>query len=178
MQNIATVLANVNGNSFVGLDTEVIVPLTGGRANNMQGRVTKRTTGSQVMVFQNKNTNGYEAMVQRRLVKEGKNPASFQLSPRKWGTRIPNTPIVEHTPAKEVNPKHYLEVIFLKAGTSEYFLDGQPIAKDQINGLKADPEPTGQGGLEDQVIIRTYDVASLTKVRIDGAEFVGPFFYA
>jgi hypothetical protein len=43
----------------------------------MQGRVTKQTTGASVMVFTNQASNGYENMVQRRLVAEGKDPASF-----------------------------------------------------------------------------------------------------
>lgn len=177
MTNIATVVANVSGNSFVGLDTEVKVALKGGKANPMQGRVTKRTIGSSVMVFQNKNINGYAAMVERRLKSEGKNPKSFELGPRKWGERIPNTPLIKHT-NKAGETKHYLEVIFLKSGSSTYYLDGKVIEKDQIEGLDdTDRTPTGQGGLEDQVIIRTYDVASLTKVRIDKTEYVGPFKY-
>lgn len=173
MTSISQVMANVSGTSFVGLDTEVKVALKGGKANPMQGRVTKRTTGSSVMVFQNKNSNAYAAMVQRRLEAEGK-PTTFELSPRKWGERVPNSPIVKHV--KDGVTKTYLEVIFLKAGDSKYYLDGKLIDKDQIQGLDdSDRAPTGQAGLENQVIIRTYDVASLTKVRIDKAEFVGPF---
>lgn len=51
MTNINDVLKNVNGSSFVGIDTETDVTLLGGKNNPMQGRVTKKTTGSSVMVF-------------------------------------------------------------------------------------------------------------------------------
>lgn len=177
--NVNWIFANVNGNSFVGLDTETKVALRGGKKNPMLGRVNKKTTRSRVMVFQNRLSNAYDNMVKRRLEAEGKDPNSFVLSPRVWGERIPNTPFVRHI-NKDGQLKHYLEVIFLAAGKSEYLLDGKHIDKEMIEGL---PEAellvsdNVQGGLENQVIIRTYDVASLTGIRIDNDEFVGNFYY-
>ncbi len=50
----AKIFDNVNGGSFVGIDTLTDVPLLGGKKNPQQGRVQKRTVGNQVMVFQNK----------------------------------------------------------------------------------------------------------------------------
>lgn len=163
-----SIFANVNGSSFVGIDTLTEVPLTGGKSNPMKGRVTKRMTGASVMVFQNKNINGYKAMVERRLAKEGK-PTTFKLSPRKWGTRLADTPFVEYEKDGSVN--HYLEVIFLKAGEVEYLLDGKPVNKANIVGLKSPAEHSGQGGLEDQVTIRSFKFASIVKIRIDKTEY-------
>lgn len=176
---IREIFANVQGSSFVGIDTETVVGLKGGKKNEMQGRVTKRTLGSQVMVFTNKEQNGYENMVQRRLIEEGKDPTTFAVGPRPWGTRVEGLPIVEHT--KDGVLKEYLEVIFLKGGTSEYFLDGNPIAKEDITGLD-EPTPKvvtaeeaeagkDQAGLDNKVIVRTFDAASLLAVRIDGFEY-------
>ncbi len=166
-QLIAAV-ANVSGASFIGLDTLTEVKLTGGKKNPQQGRVTKRMVGASVMVFQNKNSSAYEAMVQRRLVAEGKDPANFVLSPRTWGTRIPNLPIVEHQ--KDGQDKYYLEVIFLKPGETEYRIDCAPCRPEDIQGL---PESTAgeQGGLDDKVIIRTFAADSITEIRIDGKAF-------
>ena len=128
----------------------------------MQGRVTKTMIGASVMVFQNKASNGYENMVNRRLEAEGKDPSSFTVGPRPWGERVPNTPIVAH------KGKEYLEVIFLKAGEVSYALDGKPIAKDEITGLK-DSESGEQGGLNNKVIIRTFGLDSLIAVRLNNA---------
>jgi hypothetical protein len=158
----------VNGGSFVGIDTLVEVPLLGGKSNPMQGRVTKRMIGAQVMVFQNKTINAYDAMIKRRLIAEGKDPASFVLSERAWGTRVPNMPIVEHF--KDGQTKYYLEVIFLKAGAVEYRLDGAPINESDIVGLK-NATAGEQGGLENKVIIRTFAADSITEVRVDGKAF-------
>jgi hypothetical protein len=161
------IFANVNGASFVGIDTETIPTLKGGRANPMQGRVTKRMAGASVMVFQNRNSSSYGDMVQRRLQREGKDPASFELQPRKWGTRIANTPFIEHEKDGEMN--YYVEFIFLRSGEVSYHLDGVPITRDQIIGFQEREEnPDSQGGLENKVVVRSFKLDSITGIRIDG----------
>lgn len=151
----------VNGATFIGLDTETAVTLRGGKSNPLQGRVTKVTIRSNVMVFQNKSTNAYENMVQRRLVQEGKDPSSFQLSPRSWGTREKGTPFVTH------NGNEYLEVIFLKCGDVHYRVDGVVTPKEQIPGLPERAQEAEQGGLDQKVIIRTFAVESILAITID-----------
>jgi hypothetical protein len=165
---LSEAIANVVGASFIGVDTITEVKLTGGKKNPFSGRVTKASNGNSVQVFTNKNSNAYENMVKRRLEKEGKNPDDFKLGERTWGTRIPNTPMVEH------NGELYLEVIFLKAGDSTLLLDGLPYTGDvkDITGYPVEKESTGQGGLEDKVVIRTFKAASIKRLRIDHLEYV------
>jgi hypothetical protein len=161
---------NVNGASFVGIDTLTDVKLKGGKGNPHQGRITKRTIGAQVMCFQNKNTNGYEAMVQRRLTAEGKDPASFELGERAWGVRVPNMPIVEHF--KDGVNNYYLEVVVLNSGKTVYLLDGILISKSDIIGFnEVGTTADSQGGLENKVIIRSFKADSITQVRIDGTVY-------
>jgi hypothetical protein len=144
MANIREILKNVNGASFISIDTITPVKLAGGKKNPFQGRVTKSVKGSNVMVFQNKTTNAY----------------AFEVGPRSWGERIKNTPFVEH------NGQLYLEVIFLSAGERQMLVDGRPY-NGAIEGL-ADNEQAGeQGGLSDKVIIRTYNVANITHITVD-----------
>lgn len=155
------------GGTFVGIDTLTTVTLKGGRKNPQQGRVMKRVTGSRVMCFSNQNGSAYEAMVQRRLAAEGKDPSSFELGPRAWGTRITGTPFVEH------NGAHYLEVIVLTAGQVEYLLDGMPVPRSEIEGLEdRTANPDSQGGLDNKVIIRTFALDSITALRANGREWV------
>lgn len=166
-QKLMSALANVSGASFISIDTLTTETLTGGKKNPMQGRVTKKTTGASVMVFQNKNGSAYQAMVERRLAAEGKDPSSFTLGERKWGERIKNTPFITH------KGELYLEVIFLKAGKSEYFLDGKPIAKSDIQGIeKSAPNEESQGGLDNKVVIRTFRAESITAIRVDKQEHI------
>jgi hypothetical protein len=165
---LVAAFSNVNGTNFIGLDTLTEVKLLGGKKNPQQGRITKKMTGASVMVFSNQNTNAYKAMVERRLVAEGKDPAGFELHERAWGTRIPNMPIVQHEKDGEV--KYYLEVVFLKPGTVEYRQDGLPIAKADIEGLQ-ESKGGEQGGLTNKVIIRDFAADSIVEVRIDGKVF-------
>lgn len=152
---------NVNGMTFIGLDTTTTPKLKGGKSNPQQGRVRKHMKGANVMVFQNKSINGYDAMVKRRLEQEGKDPETFNLSPRTWGQRIAGTPFVEH------NGQLYLEVIFLHSGEVSYTLDGQEIDKSDVIGLADDKKEGHQGGLSDKVIIRTFKVDSIDRVTIN-----------
>ena len=161
-------MSEVNGTTFVSLDTLTDVTLPGGKKNELNGRVQKLTEGSSVMVFQNKNINGYEAMVNRRLEKEELSAASFTVGPRAWGTRIQHTPFVEHKGAM------YLEVIFLRPGKTTYLLDGKVTTDPAcIPPSKEDGVGNGweQGGLINKVIIRTYKVDSIVGITINGQTF-------
>lgn len=161
MHKLETLMKDVNGATFIGIDTVTVVPLKGGMANPYHGKLTKIVTGSSVMVFQNKTTNGYENMVKRRLEQEGKNPNFFVLSPRVWGVRRQGEPFVDH------KGKVYLEVIFLKPGEVKYMVDGQQVNPSTIPGFETDKEEGKQGGLDNKVIIRTYAVDSIKAVRIN-----------
>lgn len=173
-KTIEEVFADVNGATFIGVDTETKTALKGGKSNPMKDRVTKRTYRMNVMVFQNKDKNGYEEMVKRRLVAEGKDPSSFSVGPRPWGTRIDETPFIEH------NGKKYIEVIVLSSGESEYLLDGWPIDADKIEGLdktvvnprkEEDEKAVPQGGLENQVCVRTFAFESIRRLVVNGEEY-------
>lgn len=166
LANVRAAIANVKGGSFLGMDTITKVDLRGGKKNPQLGRVTKKVTGSNVMIFTNQTGSAYDKMVRRRLEQEGKDPETFQLSPRAFGTRLPNTPFVEH------NGKYYLEVIFMKAGAVEYLLDGQPIDKNNIIGLPPPAAAGGeQGGLDNKVVIRTYAIDSIVSLRINNQTY-------
>ena len=165
MTNLRTLLENVNGATFIAIDTSTEPKLTGGKKNAYKGRVRKIMTGANVMVFQNKTINGYDAMVKRRLEKEGKAPESFSLSPRAWGTRLPNTPIVEH------KGSYYLEVIFLNKGDVHYEVDGAVTDPATITGLAGYNGEAEQGGLNDKVIIRTFKIDSITSITINGETY-------
>lgn len=154
---------NLNGGTFISIDTLTPVKLTGGKSNPLQGRVTKRVTGSNVMIFQNKTVHAYDAMVKRRLMQEGKDPSSFVLGERKWGTREEGTPFITH------NDKEYLEVIFLSAGDVELLVDGAPY-DGVINGLPVHQEGR-QGGLDNKVIIRTYTVNNITAITVNHTRY-------
>jgi len=158
----------INGNTKIAITTETEPALKGGKNNPMKGHVIKRMEGGQVMIFQNKKVNGYAAMIARRLIAEGKDPSTFVLGPRQWGERRPDMPFVDHYVGGE--HRVYLEVIFLKPGKVTYYLDGEPINKEDIQGLE-DKEESEQGGLENKVIIRSFNIKNIKEITIGGEHF-------
>lgn len=169
--NICHILASLNGASFMGIDFETVPKLTGGQKNDLQGKVTKRTEGASVMVFANKYVNGYEEMVKRRLVQEGKDAANFVLGPRTWGTRIDGMPLVEH------KGEIYLDAIFMKSGESTYLVNGAVRDPATITGLSDSADAGEQGGLDNKVIIRTIALGNVTSIRSGKNTYVGEFYY-
>lgn len=153
-------LDSLKGVTFAAMDTVTVPTLKGGKGNPMQGKVEKRCKGHRVMLFSNAKSNGYLNKVRRELEREGKNPDSFQLGKLPWGQRIEDSPFIEH------KGKYYLQCVFLESGAVEYQLDGQPIAKEQVQGLN---ERTGSEhqGLSDerQVIVRTFALDSIVALR-------------
>lgn len=171
-KELAALLARIEGCTFAALDTVTKPALKGGKANPMQGKVAKHMTGARVMLFTNKNSNAYANKVKRHLEKEGKNPESFKLGKLPWGERVKDTPFIEN------KGEHYLQVIFLEAGTVTYratsrildgdgnllYYTGQVIDRESVQGLS---ERTGSEhqGLENEVIVRTFKIDSIRSIR-------------
>lgn len=123
---ILSSLALISGAKIASVVVESKVKLTGGKKNAMQDRVTKRTSGGNVIFGAN-----YAKMMQKKYDIKGLGEV-FCASARPWGERIKNTPFVTH------KGNIYAEMIYLtKPSKVEYFLDGMPIAKEDIEGLPA-----------------------------------------
>ena len=161
-RKIMSSLIQVSGAAIGSIDAETKITLTGGKKNPQQGRVTKKTEGGNVMFFTNTNSNAYNNMVKRRLAAEGKDPEGFVLSKLPWGERIAETPFIQH------NDKLYVQVVYLQAPKAvKYFLDGVEIAKNAIQGLpSSEMSESSQGGLNNKVILRTYMLENLRKLKM------------
>lgn len=146
--------ANIEDGLKVRLKYTSKVKLTGGKKNPHQDRVTKVTEGCLVQLF--KSGKGYFDKVNEGLVSEGKE-ANFEPGKRAWGERVEGTPFIAH------GEKTYLECIFEESGRSKYFLDGEEIDKEEIEGLPEKKEGE-QGGLESKVIVRTIQIDSILEV--------------
>lgn len=168
-EELQTLVNSVKGTTFAGLTTTTNVKLSGGKKNPQQGRITKRTESANIILFSNSEKSGYESMVRKRMISEGKDPEEFKLKPRAWGQRIGNSPFIEH------NGKKYLECIFVSPGTTTYYEDGVEIDPDNIEGLPEKKEMTetqkeSQGGIENKVILRTFSLDSIVSIKIKNEE--------
>lgn len=161
VDSIKTEIAGLEGCYLVEVDTTTKVKLKGGKSNPMQDRVTKKTIGAKMMLFSNIGNDAYEKMVKERMVLEGKDPESFELKPRAWGTRIESTPFVEH------KGNYYIELYHVESGKTVYFLDDEEIEKDDIEGLEDKKiNEESQGGIANKVIVRTYSMDSIERFAV------------
>ena len=94
--------------------------LAGGKKNPHQGRITKLVRNLPVQLV---------APGDYQKARQGAGQEDFQAQARKWGTRRPDG-LIEH------NGELYIEYIAKGPGQkSQYFCDGQPIDKSEIQGL-------------------------------------------
>lgn len=152
LQNL---LDKIEGCTFATLDT-VTVPSPG---------ITKRTTGERVILFTNKLSSGYENMVKRRLLEAGKNPDNFVLGDLPWGTRLPNSPLIEN------KGKYYLQCIRLVDGQSRYFIGKREV--ENPRGLMLRSRRTNQGlSKDDEVEVCCYRLDHIERIVLMGDELV------
>ena len=161
LQQIQQLLSNNSGEVSLMITTETNVKLKGGKKNPLQGKVTKTTTGSKVLVSVGGDQSLYENKIKQQMQQEGKDPLEFQLKPRAWGTRVDNTPIIFH------KDKYYLECLFVSSGDTSYFVDGEQTDKDSIEGLpEVNVSEKSQGGVENKIIIRTFSIDSIKAIKL------------
>lgn len=79
---VQQILKHIGPETRLVLDTCTEVALTGGKANAHKGRVTKVTTGVQCVTLGGET---YERLVKAQMLREGLDPAEFEVSKRKWG---------------------------------------------------------------------------------------------
>lgn len=125
------------------------VKLTGGKKNPQLGKVKKLTNNLQVLLI----GNGGEYAAARKAEAGGED---FEVQPRKWGTRNADG-LINH------NGVLYVEFIVKGRGEkSQYFLDGQPIDKSEIQGLPAETTPSDQAS---GVVLRAIKIENIISLK-------------
>lgn len=147
---LENLLLEIKGCTFATIDA-VTQPAVG---------YTKTTTGLRVLLFTNKYFSGYEAMLRRRLIAAGKNPDNFSLGDLPWGTRIPETPLIEH------KGEIYLQCIELAPGRERITsnITGNEFTAEQL-GLKEHHKQIGLSD-SDKVIVRCYNIENITRIAL------------
>jgi hypothetical protein len=172
-QGLLTELSKNKGTTFVRLETETIPEMRKG-GNPFLDRIKVRQTHN-ILLGAN-----YEDMVNRVREKEGKVP-DFQAGNLKWGTHIPDTPFIFHTPKKSGVLTLYLMCNVRHSRTKRYYLKGvlstDPFTLVRRKNLRAQimsfmryPYSSApHQGVEEkhEVIIRTFKLESLRSMRFN-----------
>lgn len=111
----------------------------------------------------------YAAAVNRKLLKEGKD-ADFVAKQRKWGEKLPGTPIVFY------KNEYYLEARFLNNEPKvEYIVDGVVTDKAVLETylpVKDNTTSKEHQGLDEEIIIRDFKVRNVHEITVNGTHYV------
>jgi hypothetical protein len=140
--NILTSLLTKKGAQVVTLHTQTFVVVD-------KKNCTKNSVVNGIINW------SYEGSVNKQRDREG-SPTDFRAQERKWGERIPGTPLVRY------RDNLYLEIKVEKVLSTEY--------KDETGNIivgKISKKPTKQG-LQKEVVLRDYLLDSIRAITIDG----------
>ena len=115
----------------------------------------------------------YANSLDNQAVREGKQ-IEFDVKPRKWGTRIKGTPLVEHT-KKDGSYHLYLEAKIEQTNSTKYELeDGTPVEREEFEQFLPPKrkESATQDGLTKKIILRDYALENIQMFRGDGVEII------
>lgn len=165
-----TLLEQLRGVTFAGIDTATVPVLKGGKRNPFQGKLQKLAFGAQVILF---GSPGYEAKVKRHLEAEGKDPESFKAGALPWGAHEQGTPFIVN------KGEHYLQVVYIRGPKLVQYMatdtirndfdliaynKGDIVPKSNILGINERSGSEHQN-LESEVIVRAYKLSSIVSLR-------------
>jgi hypothetical protein len=130
------------------------------RNNPFYGEVTKEQVSN---VFINFN---YANAINKQRVKEGKE-ADFVPHERKWGVRVPGTPLILH------KNNYYLEARFLKNEPKVvYKHNGSEIDKSVLEAYMPAKRKVASQNLENDIIIRDFKISNIRSIKFGGKTYV------
>lgn len=154
LQNI---LLNFKGYSFAGLQT-----LTDARAKKTDNPFKDKIVLKESQLLVNVGFHYSNSLVSQ--AKRENVSTDFDVQPRKWGIRLPNSPLVEH------KGNFYLEAKVEKVFQTRFTdVDGIELSKeDVLPFLPKKRESATQDRLEKKVYLRDFKLASIQKFAFDG----------
>lgn len=161
INGLTNLLNGLNGETKAKITT-VTVPGMRKTGNPYTGAITKRTISQVLLNFD------YPKEVNRERAKEGKE-FDFEAKNRQWGAHLGNSPLITN------NGQLYLNCRFKSVESSEFLNNDQPIDKAMIQEwLQESKSSSSAQGLnpENEVIVRTYKLASLREIEVNGEHYV------
>lgn len=117
---------------IVNISVTTTEALLGGKKNPMKDRVTKTVRGTAFLGREGL----YKEMLTEAMAEAGEEFDSDAPLKKSWGEREDGSCIINN----KGNP--YVEIIWVDTDGPEYFLDGNPIPKADIEGIKPSRPPS------------------------------------
>lgn len=155
-RELFSLLCNKSGAQIITITTET----DPGKSLKYKNKVVKRSRVNGVINWH------YQNAVNRQRQREYKEQ-DFKVKPRKWGTRIPLSPCIQH------NGNVYLEMKVENVHGTEYFAKHGntliPTTKEEVSEyLKKRTNYSEAQDLDKEVILRDYKLSSIIEIRIQG----------
>lgn len=107
----------------------------------------------------------YSSSVSNQREREGIEE-EFVAEQRKWGVKIPKTPLVEH------RGEFYLEIKVHSVSSSEYItLDGEVVDRELVKPFLYIPKQAATQKTEKPIILRDFKISSIRSITMHGEEF-------
>jgi len=160
LEKFKDLISNKKGAQIVTLITET-EPRMRKTNNPYHGGVVKLSRVNGIINF------NYGNSVNRQRTREGSVP-NFQPLPRKWGTRLPGVPLVEH------KGKLYLEIKIERSIDHEYLTpQGHAITEDMLRPwLQKSSSNKDHQGLEKELILRDYKLENIKAIITSGTTYI------
>jgi hypothetical protein len=161
---LVELLLTVRGAKIVSIETRTEPRLlakhpSSGAPNPFKGNVVKVSRVNGIINWR------YGNSVNRQRVREGLAP-DFAAVPRKWGVRLPGTPLVEH------DGRTYLELKVERFMEQRYdSLDGRELPFAAVEAYLPSRGASRQG-VEREIVVRDYDLANIVSLRLDGVVYL------
>lgn len=144
-------LSKIKGTTFVSIETKTVPKLKSNPFTRLE-KVSK-VAGAIGFIYENSVNNQRE--------KEGLNK-DFKAKPRKWGVKIPHTPLVKN------KDKYYLEMK-VQNSSSDYFENNQRIPLDKVVPYMY--TGSSRQNVSKEVILRDYLIDNITRIKLNKEEY-------
>lgn len=164
LQQLQSMLAEIKGARIVTLVTTT-VPDMRVKNNPYHGNLVKISKINGIVNW------NYSNAINRQRLREEKTP-DFVPQPRKWGTRLIGLPFVSHV-KKDGSHELYLEFKVERPLGHVYRTIEPDVLVDSklVESFLNKKSSASEQGLEKEVILRDYNVKTITQITIDGETY-------
>lgn len=148
------ILCGIRGATMISFDATTVPRLLAG---NPWVNLVKKSRVSAVLNFD------YEKAVNRQRVREGKVP-DFKAEPRKWGSYVGKSSVVEHKGNFYINVK-------IESSKATYTSDGIDVEEAEVDSWIGERH-SGRQKVENTVYGRDFKIENVRSIRMKGMEYI------
>jgi hypothetical protein len=148
------ILCGIRGATMISFVATTVPRLLAG---NPWVKVVKTSKVSAVLNFD------YEKAVNRQRLREGK-VADFKAEPRKWGSYVGKSSVVEHKGNFYINVK-------VERSEATYMADGEEVAEAEVESWIGERH-SGRQKVEKAVSGRDFKIENVRSIRMKGTEYI------